>query len=201
MSVTGREIMVFAACLNNPAFTQTKPNTTELCSDRLMHKSVCNIGVEAEHDLVGCFCHFDSATSFFVIPICVWKNVDTNGDVLTTTELVTTEFPTTTSILTYPEETTWSTTLAPVTNGEIDCNASNFLPRGKLLCDGALCQIYCDPGFAPKQLVSSTAVVPATSRSKIRNLEKSELKPKNCIILILIGFQGTEHGAVSHATF
>ena len=169
--------MVFAACLDNPDFSQTTVNTTELCSDRLFHNSVCNIGFEAEHDLVGCFCRFEPGTSFFVIPTCSWQNVDSNGDVITTTELVTTDsFPsTTTPFLTYPEETTTnefentepSTTFEPMTNGDIDCNASNLLPHGELLCDGTLCQIFCDPGFAPKQLMTSGALIPATSRSKM----------------------------------
>ena len=124
---------------------------------------------------MGCFCHFEPGLSFFVIPTCTWENVDSNGDMITTTELATTEFPpTTTPFLTYPEETT----LAPVTNGEIDCHDSNLLPNGELVCDGTLCQIYCDPGFAPKQLVDSRALFPATTRSKMEkttNLDKSKV--------------------------
>ena len=165
MGISSREIMVYASCLQNPNFTQNQPNATQLCTDELLHKSVCTI---AEEEFMGCFCIFEPGQSFFVIPKCSWRMVDEDGNEFsntTTTETITTSLPETTSpILTYPED---STTIEPttelITNGPVNCSAStNLVPNGELSCDGLVCQLFCDPGFAPKQLKNSRTFFPAS---------------------------------------
>lgn len=180
MTSAGKHITVFAACLTGPVFQQEEANATHLCSNEFSLSSVCNLGDSSAY--AGCFCEYEELHGFFWFPTCDWKTVTEDGDEILTTTVITSDSPETTSFAatttsqsipfqtstikpttfqptTFQPTTFQPTTFQPTTfqapTNPLNCNTSNVIQNGELLCEGTLCEVNCDPGFAPHQLKAS----------------------------------------------
>lgn len=161
MNTAGKHITVFASCLTSPVFQQEEANVTHLCSNDMRSHSVCNLGDNSAY--AGCFCDYEELHGFFWFPTCEWRTVTEDGNEMFTTTEITSESPETTPTTpTTYQPTTHQPTTFQAPKNPLNCSTSNVIQNGELSCGSGLCDVNCEPGFAPHQLKSSRNAFPKT---------------------------------------